>query len=96
MKQWQFIVSLSLGTLSLVAALLIIMIGSSNRGLQQKLMAQQQQINLGSSTQQVGVNILRDMGSVAVQNEAMRAVLKKNGFDLQINKDKEKEAGAAN
>jgi hypothetical protein len=94
MKQWQFITSLSLGALSLVAALLIIIIGSSNRGLQQKLMAQQQQINLGTSTQQVGVNILRDMGSVAVQNEAMRAVLKKNGFDLQVNKDKE--AGAAN
>jgi hypothetical protein len=34
------------------------------------------------------------MGSVAVQDEGMRAVLKKNGFDLQVNKDKE--AGAAN
>jgi uncharacterized membrane protein len=85
MKASQFYISMLLAGLSVILAISLILLGRSNGQIQQQLAAQQVEINRGSTANQVGVELLRDMGNVAVQNDAMRELLKKNGFTLNTN-----------
>src|SRR2546425_1601069 len=93
MKQQQFFIALGLSALSLVLGLWVMFISSSNRSLQRsynetlELEKQKKtpEVQKGAQSQQIGVNIIKDMGGVALQNTKMKDVLKKHGIDVRAN-----------
>lgn len=82
MKRWQFSVLLTLGLVCLCLSLVTIVFARENRKLQQGVQEQQVIINKGNLSQQIGTNLLREMGAVAQTDEKMRALLQENGFSL--------------
>ncbi len=74
---------LSAGCLAVTAFLVVI--GQVTQAQQMRLGRQQDEINRGALCQQVGANLLRDMGQVAIQNERMRDLLQRHGFTLTVN-----------
>ncbi len=82
MNTRQYVIALVLSAGCLVFGILLVMLGQSSQRLQNDLSQQQEEINRGSMSQQIGQNLLRDMGQAALNNEKMRGVLKKNGFDV--------------
>ena len=84
MKPTQFYVSVALGAACLVLSIASVSMGQSNQRLQLEAQGQQMEINKGNTSQQIGTNILRDMAQSAVKNEKMKAVLAKNGFNVQV------------
>jgi hypothetical protein len=82
MKTYEFFTVLGMGILCLLLSIATIVSGHSNRGLQAQLQAQQEEINRGNVSQQVGTNILRDMANSGANNQAMKDVLTKNGYTL--------------
>jgi hypothetical protein len=85
LKKWQFIVLTLAGGACVLLAAGLVVLNQSNAKLQLQLALQQDVINKGSVSAQVGTNLLRDMANVAVSDEAMKDVLKKNGFSLNTN-----------
>ncbi len=92
MRSSQFYISTALAGLCLILSIWIIAAGSANQRLQteltqqqQKLQAQQEQINAGNViSQQVGPNILRDMAMVSVEDQAMKDLLAKHGYTVNV------------
>ena len=82
MKAVKFYVSAAIAGLCLLFSVLLLLLGQSSARLQNTLNQQQEEINRGSMSQQVGVNLLRDMGQVALNNPRMREVLAKNGYTI--------------
>lgn len=93
-----FYISVATSALSLILAIVILAVGSSNQGLQNEIQAQQkevqkqqgelqkqqEQINTGSQIQQkVGPALLQDMAQVSLKNEKMKALLGKHGYNVQ-------------
>lgn len=86
-----YYVSTAAAGLCLLLSLVVLAIGNSNQSLQtelqkqqQEIQKQQEQINAGTTiTQQVGPALVKDMASVALKNEKMKALLKTHGFDVQ-------------
>jgi hypothetical protein len=74
-----------LSSLALLFALLLLAVGQSAQSKQSELARQQDEINKGSLSQQVGVNLLKEMASVATGNPRMRELLQANGYTLTIN-----------
>jgi hypothetical protein len=81
----QFSLLLALGLLCLCLSLVTIVFASQNRKLQEAVQAQQVIINKGSLSQQLGANLVREMGAVAQTDEKMRALLQENGYSLSSN-----------
>lgn len=79
------LIAITLGAACLLAAAALIFVGQSNQSLQLELGRQQDEINKGALCQQVGANLLREMGQMAVGNERMRDLLKRHGFTLTLN-----------
>ena len=60
-------------------------------GKQQQLQAQQEQINAGNTiSQQVGPALLRDLATLSVKNEAMKKLLSKHGYNVEVKPDESK------
>jgi hypothetical protein len=85
MTRSQFSLLLTLGVLCLCLSLVTIVFASQNRKLQEAIQAQQVIINKGSLSQQLGANLVREMGAVAQTDEKMRALLQENGYSLSSN-----------
>lgn len=85
MTRSQFALLLTLGALCLFLSLVTIVFASQNRKLQENVQAQQAIINKGSLSQQLGANLLREMGAVAQTDEKMRALLQENGYSVSSN-----------
>ena len=81
----EFSLLLTLGLLCLCLSLVTIIFASQNRKLQETVQAQQAIINKGSLSQQLGANLLREMGAVAQTDEKMRALLQENGYSVSSN-----------
>jgi hypothetical protein len=79
------ILALVLSSLAFVFALLLLAVGQSAQSKQSELARQQDEINKGSLSQQVGVNLLKEMAQVATGNPRMRDLLQVNGYTLTIN-----------
>lgn len=79
------LLAIILGAGCLAVAGFVVVIGQFTQSYQIELGRQQDEINKGSLCQQVGSNLLRDMGQVAIQNERMRNLLQKHGFTLTVN-----------
>lgn len=82
MKPWQFFITTGLGVAGLILAIALIIQGNANGDVQFQLQQQQVEINKGSMSQQVGVNLLKEMAQVAVNDNDMKDLLKNNGFTL--------------
>jgi hypothetical protein len=82
MKRWQFSVLLTLGFACLCLALVTIVFARENRKLQEAVQAQQALINKGALSQQIGVNLLREMAAAAQSDDKMRQLLRDNGYNL--------------
>lgn len=85
MNRSEFSLLLTLGLLCLCLSLVTIIFASQNRKLQETVQAQQAIINKGSLSQQLGANLLREMGAVAQTDEKMRALLQENGYSVSSN-----------
>lgn len=79
------LLAIILGGACLAASGFLVIIGQFTQAQQLELGRQQDEINKGSLCQQVGSNLLRDMGQIALQNERMRNLLQKHGFTLTVN-----------
>ncbi len=82
MKRWQFSVLLTLGIACLCLSLVTIVFARENRKLQEVVQAQQAIINKGALSQQIGANLLREMATVAQNDEKIRQLLRESGYNL--------------
>ncbi len=62
--------------------LVSIVFARQNQKLQAEVQAQQVLINKGALSQQIGANLVREMGAVAQTDEKMRELLRENGYNL--------------
>jgi predicted Holliday junction resolvase-like endonuclease len=85
MKPPQFIVAVILSFLPLILVINIIVMGQKNQTLQAQAQAQQEQINKGNMTQQVGVNLLKEIAAASVKDDALKEVLTKSGYSVTVN-----------
>ena len=89
MRRGQFAISLILTVACLAAVIYIIYISRQNREIELALQQQQQDINRGTVSQQIGRSLVRDMASISNRNSKIKELLMLNGFTLSEN-------GAAN
>lgn len=82
MKAPQFYITLALGTLCLVLAITSIVLGKTNNTLMQTQQQQQEEINRGNTSVQIGQNLLRDMAEVSLKNDKIKDVLARNGYTV--------------
>lgn len=81
----QFYITVALAAACLILSIAVIALGQSNQHLQVEAQNQQNEINRGNMSQQIGTKILQDMASVSVKNEKMKDVLAKNGYSVSVN-----------
>jgi Na+-transporting methylmalonyl-CoA/oxaloacetate decarboxylase gamma subunit len=81
-KASEYFICLGLAVVALVLAILVFFTGRSAQSLQAQLNAQQEEINKGSMSQQVGANLLRDSAQIALVNPRMRELLQRNGITV--------------
>jgi predicted Holliday junction resolvase-like endonuclease len=79
------IVAVVLASVTLVQVINIISLGDKNQSLQAQLQTQQEQINKGNMTQQVGVTLLKEIAAASVKDEALKDVLAKSGYSVTVN-----------
>lgn len=84
MKPPQFIVAVVLALIPLILVINLIFIGQKNQSLQNQLQGQQEQINKGSMTQQIGVNILKEIAAASVKDDKLKDVLTKSGYSVTV------------
>jgi type II secretory pathway pseudopilin PulG len=82
MTRVQYFISLAVGLLCLIFSVLLLVTGQSVVKTQTRLAQQQEEINRGSVSQQLGQTLLRDMGQVALVNERVRQLLAENGYSI--------------
>ena len=84
MKPPQFIVAVILSLVPLILVINLIFMGQKNQTLQQQMQAQQEDINRGSMAQQIGTNLLRDIGQASLKDDKLKDVLTKSGFSVNV------------
>lgn len=52
---------------------------------QTQLQAQQEEINKGATSQQIGVNLLKEIAAASVKDENLKDVLTKSGYTVTVN-----------
>lgn len=82
MHKWQQTVLLTLSGLTLILTLTLIFIGVTNQSTAKVLQAEQNEINRGQVSQQVGSNIVREMANLSVNNSRLKDLLTKHGFTV--------------
>lgn len=85
MKRWQFFLLLIVGLACLCLSLVTIVFARQNQKLQAEVQAQQAIINKGALSQQIGTNLLREMGTAAQTDDKMKDLLKENGYNFSVN-----------
>ncbi len=85
MKRWQFSLLLVVGLACLCLSLVTIVFARQNQKLQAEVQAQQAIINKGALSQQIGTNLLREMGTAAQTDDKMKDLLKENGYNFSAN-----------
>ncbi len=82
MKSWQFQLNTALGGLSLILVIVVVILSQNNRGIQNELQQQQQVIQQGQLTQQVGTAIVRDMAQLSLRNQRVKELLARHGYNI--------------
>lgn len=85
MKRWQFSLLLVVGVACLCLSLVTIVFARQNQKLQAEVQTQQVTINKGALSQQIGTNLLREMGNAAQSDDKMKDLLKTNGYNFTSN-----------
>ncbi len=85
MKRWQFFLLLLVGIACVCLSLVTIVFARQNQKLQAEVQAQQATINKGALSQQIGANLLREMASSAQNDERMKDLLKRTGYNFSAN-----------
>jgi predicted Zn-dependent protease len=86
MKQTEMYLTSGLGALAILLVIALITLSQANQGLTKSLQQQQEVINRGTIiSQQVGQPVLRDMATVSLQNEKMKELLARHGFNVTKN-----------
>ena len=85
MKPPQFIVAVILSLVPLILVINLIFMGQKNQSLQANLQGQQEAINKGSMTQQIGVNLLKEIAAASVKDDKLKDVLSKSGYSVTVN-----------
>lgn len=84
MKRWQFVLLMTIGVACLCLSLVTVVFAHQNRKLQEAVQTQQAIINKGSLSQQIGVNLLREMAAIAPSDEKMRELLEASGHNSSV------------
>ena len=87
-----FFISVGASALCLLLSIVVFAVGLSNQTLQtevqkqqQALQAQQAEIENGNRiSQEIGQGVLKDMATVSLKNEKMKALLAKHGYNVQV------------
>ena len=87
-----FFISVGASALCLLLSIIVFAVGLSNQTLQtevqkqqQALQAQQAEIENGNRiSQEIGQGVLKDMATVSLKNEKMKALLAKHGYNVQV------------
>jgi hypothetical protein len=82
MNRPQFLVLLWMGIACLCLSLVTLVTSNQSRKAQGSLRSQQEFIGKGALSQQIGANLLREMATRAKDDEKMRDLLQKYGFNL--------------
>lgn len=82
MKPTQFYLLVALGALCLILSIVNIALGQSNIKLNTELQNQQQEVQRGNASQQIGSNIINDLGSLALNNPKIKTLLAKHGINV--------------
>ncbi|HEX4084666.1 MAG TPA: hypothetical protein VHY22_07145 [Chthoniobacteraceae bacterium] len=92
MKPPQFITTVILSLVALILVIILIFMGQANetqgqknQDLQAQLQKQQELINKGSMSQQIGVNMLKDIASASVKDPKLKDLLSRNGYTVTVN-----------
>ena len=85
MKRWQFSLLLIVGLACICLSLVTIVFARQNQKLQAEVQAQQVTINKGAVSQQIGANLLREMGAAAQTDDKLKQLLKDHGYNLSTN-----------
>jgi len=92
MKPPQTIMAIILSLVPLILVIYLIFMGQANQAqgqknqdLQVQLQNQQAEINKGSMSQQIGVNMLKDIAQASLKNDKLKDVLTKNGYNVTVN-----------
>src|ERR1041384_7744790 len=87
MTSVQYCICLAISGLCLLMTGLLIFVGQSTSRLQASLNLQQEEINKGSTSQQVGTSLLKDLVQVAVNsnNPRLLELLRKSGITFTPN-----------
>ena len=85
MKRWEFVLLFIVGLVCLCLTLVSIVFARQNQKLQAQVQAQQALINKGALSQQIGVNLLREMSAVAQTDEKMKELLQSSGYNPAAN-----------
>lgn len=85
MKTPQYYTVLSLAVLALALTITLIVLGQGIQATQAKLQAQQEDINRGSMSQQVGTNLLKDVAAGSQKSAKLKDVLTKSGYTVTVN-----------
>ena len=87
-----FYISVGASALCLVLSIVVFAVGLSNQTLQtevqkqqQALQAQQAEIENGNRiSKEIGQGVLKDMATVSLKNDKMKALLAKHGYNVQV------------
>jgi Na+-translocating ferredoxin:NAD+ oxidoreductase RnfG subunit len=82
MRRWQFTLLMIVAVACVCLTLVSVVFARQNQKLQAAVQAQQTSINKGALSQQIGGNLLREMGAVAQTDDKMKELLKDNGYNL--------------
>jgi len=85
MKAPQFYITTGLGAVCLVLSVVAISLSRSNQSLQSRFQSQQDEINRGTQSLQIGQSLIKDMAEVSVKNEKIKLVLARNGYTVNVN-----------
>lgn len=85
MKVPQFYITVALGAICLVLSITSLLLTKSNQNLQAQFQAQQEEINKGELSNKIGQNLLHDMAELSLKNDKIAAVLKANGYTVNVN-----------
>lgn len=84
MKPSQFIITVVVGAICLLLSIVTIALGHANQNLQVQLQGQQQEVQRGNMSQQIGTNLVTDLANLSVSNPKIKKLLADNGFTVNV------------
>jgi len=85
MKPIPFIVAVIFSIAPLILVVNLIFMGQKNTALAAQVQSQQQEISKGSTMQQIGVSLLKEIAAASIKDEKLKEVLAKSGYQVNVN-----------